>query len=501
MKNSISRRAFVQTSLSAAAGLAAFPYIHCGKIGVRRPVKRMMGRIGFEATTLGLGGQASLQWTPPEEDPQKILLKAFELGVNYFDTSNLYGPSQTHYGKAFRTMDLIPGRAGYDEKLRRSIFLTSKTHLRWAKGSRPVEGVTNWSNNPEARHALEDVRRSLSQIFGDGQGAYPRGAYLDMVLIHDLTTQKEVEALYTGLADPDPKAEQIGALAALRDVRDGTNRTGLNPKEEKMIRHVGFSGHFSPPAMTEMIQRDEENLLEGLLVAINANDRLYFNMQHNVIPIARAKDMGLIAMKVFADGALYSKSADWSWKPEHVVRTVGSADLPSRPLVEYSLTVPGIHTAIIGIGHVDENPEQCQLTQNLSAAQIAPHGLSEDERRAREIPAHRVKGGKTNYFQMEKQELTPPRDPALIQTSQEGAPVIRLTWQTAFAGDEPVRAYEVFRDGAVIGSVDHEPQTTKKPFHFDDTSPASGSHEYTIVSVDAAGKRSGPVRLTSMNAG
>jgi hypothetical protein len=39
----------------------------------------------------------------------------------------------------------------------------------------------------------------------------------------------------------------------------------------------------------------------GLLVAVNANDRLQFNMQHNVLPVAAAKNMGIIAMKVFAD--------------------------------------------------------------------------------------------------------------------------------------------------------------------------------------------------------
>ena len=50
---------------------------------------RVMGRLGFEATTLGLGGQASLEWTPADEDPVKIIMKAFELSVNYFDTSNV----------------------------------------------------------------------------------------------------------------------------------------------------------------------------------------------------------------------------------------------------------------------------------------------------------------------------------------------------------------------------------------------------------------------------
>jgi hypothetical protein len=101
-------------------------------------------------------------------------------------------------------------------------------------------------------------------------------------------------AVYEGLAKPDPRMETIAALAALADYRDGTNLTGLNPKEEKLIRHIGFSGHHSPPVMIEMIQRDERFLLEGMLVAINANDRLQFNMQYNVIPVAHARKTALV---------------------------------------------------------------------------------------------------------------------------------------------------------------------------------------------------------------
>ena len=135
----------------------------------------------------------------------------------------------------------------------------------------------------------------LSQIFGDGNGNYPAGAWLDQVLVHAMSTMEDVEAAYEGYLNPDPKAENIGALAALVDLRDGTNLTGLNPKEEKLIRHIGFSGHNSPAVMMEMIHRDERNVLDGMLVAINANDRLHFNMQYNVIPVAAARNMGLIA--------------------------------------------------------------------------------------------------------------------------------------------------------------------------------------------------------------
>ena len=104
-------------------------------------MKRSFGNLNFDVTTLGLGGQASIQWTPENVDPVSIILKAFNLGVNYYDTSNVYGPSQLNFGTAFRKLDLISGNTGYKENLRKSIWLTSKTHLRWAKGAMKKEDI------------------------------------------------------------------------------------------------------------------------------------------------------------------------------------------------------------------------------------------------------------------------------------------------------------------------------------------------------------------------
>jgi aryl-alcohol dehydrogenase-like predicted oxidoreductase len=481
----ISRRRFMQAAGAASAGLALGPYWGFGKTTVTNPLRRSLGRLHFEATTLGLGGQASLQWTPADVDPVKIILKAFGVGINYFDTSNAYGPSQTNYGKAFRELHLIPGGAGYDERRRREIFLTSKTMLRWAKGGWAKEDLRSFSNGAPASHAVDDLKRTLTQVFGDGSGSYPSGSYLDMILIHNLTTMAEVEAVYEGLDKPDPGAPNLGALAGLLDYRDGTNRTGLNPQEEKLVHHLGFSGHHSPPVMIEMVQRDERNILDGMLVALNANDRLNFNMQYNILPVAVAKGMGLIAMKVFADGAMYTKEANWSHAPEHVVRTIGSDALPSRRLVEYTLSTPGIGTLIIGTGQISENPKDCQLQQNFSAAQIAPQGLSASDRLAIEKMASAAKDGKTNYFQLPKQELTPPREATATQGMREGKRVVSLKWQTAFAGDEPITHYEIWRDHQKLDQVPHEPQTTKKPFGFADAVPDKAAHTYQISTVDA----------------
>jgi aryl-alcohol dehydrogenase-like predicted oxidoreductase len=498
MKNhSESRRRFITTSAAAAAGVVLMPGYGFTANRVTKPMKRAFGKLDFDVTTLGLGGQASIQWTPEDVDPVKIILKAFSKEINYFDTSNLYGPSQLNYGKAFKELNLLPAVAGYNESLRRSIFLTTKTHLRHAKGGDNTPGVTSRTNGNAGSHTVDDIKRSLSLMFGDGQGNYPAGAYLDMMLIHNLNTIEEVDALYEGYINTDARADRIGALAALRDFRDGSNLTGLNPKEEKLIRHIGFSGHYSPQVMIDMIQRDSENLLDAMLVSVNANDKLNFNMQHNVIPVAAAKNMGIIGMKVFADGAMYTKEAHWTRGPEEVVRTVGSPALPSRSLIEYTLTTPGVHTAIIGIGQISDNPALCQLEQNLSAAQVNASAMNANDRTLVENTARAIKEGKTNYFQLPDKGLTAPSKVEASQSREGDRRTVTIGWNTAFAGNKPLNNYEIWRDGRAIGTVRHQPQTAKTPFTYKDVLADNMAHGYTLLVNDTAGRvaRSETIRV------
>jgi len=236
-----------------------------------------------------------------------------------------------------------------------------------------------------------------------------------------------------------------------------------------------------------MIQRDKWDLLDGMLVSINVNDRRYLNMQYNVIPVAQARNMGVIAMKVFADGTMYTKEPGWSSKPEHVVRVIGTESVPSKPLIEYVLTAPGIHTLIIGIGQVDDNPLKCQLVQNYYAAQIEPDALSENERRDLEKIGERARNGETNYFQLADTGLTPPRNARLIKSDR-----VKLSWDTSYAGNEPIKHYEIISDGNIIGTVQHLPQASKDPFSFE----INTGKEFKIVAVDAIGRKSATETLT-----
>jgi aryl-alcohol dehydrogenase-like predicted oxidoreductase len=487
-KSTLSRRQFMKLSVAAATGVSLLPALSCTSTVIPSPLKRHFGRINFDITSIGLGGQGSLMWTPEGINPVSIILKAFDLGINYFDTSNAYGPSQMNYGEAFRKLNLVPGQKNYNQKLRDSMFLTTKTMIRWAKGNYPkIDNVRNSTDGKHGEGAVADLKRSLSQMFGNDDGTYPEGAYVNMILIHNITTFEEVEVVYKGLETPLDVNDNFGALVALRDYRDGTNITGLNPKNEKLVRHIGFSGHNNAPAMMDMIQRDKWDILDAMLVAINVNDRRYLNMQYNVIPVARAKNMGIIAMKVFADGAMYTKEPGWSSKPEHVVRIIGTETVPSKPLIEYVLTAEGVHTLIIGIGEINDNPLKCQLVQNYYAAQITPDALGESERRELEKVGLRARNGDTNYFQLTDTGLTPPRNPMVTKSGN-----IKLTWDTSYAGNEPIAQYEIIADGQTVGSVTHKPQVSREPFSFETTT----GKQFKIVAVDAAGRKSETGLLT-----
>jgi aryl-alcohol dehydrogenase-like predicted oxidoreductase len=463
-----------------------------------KPSTRTLGRTGRQVTTLGLGGQASIQWTADGVDPVAIIEKAVRLGVTYLDTSNVYGPSQKNFGAAFRRLNLVPDAAGYDAAARARLFIATKTHVRTARRPKDSRFRSDFSEGMmddfKVKTAVDDVRRSLSLMFGDGRGGYPEGAYLDSIQFHNLNAIDEVDMLYEGLDDPNPERPWLGALAAMLDLREGDNRTGCNPRREKLVRHIGITGHWNSAAHIEAIQRDSRRVLDTLLVTINASDGRYFGHRHNAIAVAKAANMGVIGMKVFADAAYYHKDVRFSHSPEDVYRQVGSEALPSADLIGYSLSVDGVSTVILGIGHIDDDETRCQLQQNLKAAQLpgplSPERMSAIEERLDALGKHTANG----FFQRKSQGLTAPRHFGAEPDSAAplfGRIAVRLRWDTAYAGAHAIERYQVLRDGVVVGEVPHSPQFSRTPFHFYDVfegEVAGGKLSYSVRALDASGQ-------------
>jgi len=419
---------------------------------------RAFGRTGRRVVPFALGGQASLQWTNPGVDPAGIIVRAVELGVNYLDSANAYGPSQMNYGDAFRRLHLIPGGDRYNAALREKLFVATKTGRRYAIDR----------TQPAARTAVDELKRSLTQMFGDGQGYIPEGAYLDSIQMHNLTSLQQVDQLYENFERRDDRSvDRLGALAAMLDFRDGTNITGLNPEKRRWIRHIGVTGHQSSPVLMNALQRDTRNILDTLLVALNANDRRYLCHQNNVLPLAAAKGMGVIAMKVFADGVFYGKEPRFSRSPADVCLTVGkSGAIPCSDLVRYTLAQPGVCCAIVGIGWVNpDHPQDDQIVANLAASQMDAASARELARIEEQVASRH--GIETNYFQDRLRGIVQPD----TKVSSEGGR-ITVSWNGALAGPEPLRAYRIYSGDRLLATVPYRPQTTLQPLTW--TGPAVG---------------------------
>ncbi|MCF8110762.1 MAG: aldo/keto reductase [Desulfobacteraceae bacterium] len=462
-------------------------------------ITRRLGRTQRQVTTFGLGGQASIQWPGQNTDPVGIIEKAYNLGINYMDTSNIYGPSQKHFGEAFARLGLSPAKGGYDPSARQKIYLATKTHIRTARKpegeSFPTDFSEGMADGFGVSTSVDDVRRSLSLMFGDGRGGYPEDAYLDCVQLHNINTMDEVDMLFEGMENPSPDRPWIGSVAALLDLREGTNHTGCNPGNEKLIRHIGISGHWNTAALIYAIQRDKKRIIDTLLVTINPADHLYMPHRYNAITTAAEACMGVIGMKVFADAAYYHKSPHFSNKPDDVWYEIGSPQLPSANLIRYALCVEGITNVITGIGHIDEDPEKCQLEQNIRAAQIK---TPLDEKTMRQIEDRIVSAGKqaaNSYFQRKAAGLTPPRNVGAEADSSMprlGRKAVRVSWDTAYAADSPIVSYEVVRNGKLAGNVAHRPQYTMQRFHFTDVfekDHQGGTAGYIVKAVDARGNK------------
>lgn len=433
--------------------------------------KRLLGRTGRMVVPLALGGQASLQWTKPGIDPADIIVRAVQLGLNYLDTANAYGPSQMNYGEALRRMHLTPSDTNYDKALRQKLFVATKTVRRFA--------LDPAGTGPSA---VDDLKRSLTQIFGDGKGFIPESVYLDSIQIHNLTTMEQVNQIYEGFAARgSSRPERIGALAGLLDYRDGTNYTGLNPEHRHYVRHIGVTGHQSSPVLMSAIRRDSENVIDTLLVALNANDRLCSSHQNNVLPLAISRGLGVIAMKVFADGAYYGKQPRFSRTPDDVILSVGKPEaIAHSDLVRYPLSLPGVSCAIIGTGIINrEKPEGDQMMANLTAA--LKDMPSETERIRIEKESEARHGATTNYFQEKTNKLV---QPAAVNVRRDGERAI-VEWTTAIAGREPVRSYDVRAGNRVLLSLPFRPQMYEAPLSVSLPASALGSDTVTVVASEA----------------
>jgi len=179
--------------------------------------------------------------------------------------------------------------------------------------------------------------------------------------------------------------------------------------------------------------------------------------------VARARGMAVIAIKLFGQGAMYNRPTNPT-----VIQTVGvPGGVAPADLIRYTLSLPGVDAAAVGIGHINRNDlSDDQLVANIQGA-VAP-SASPAELLAIESQVAQIHGTSTNGgFQPAYKGL---QQPTGVQATRDADRVI-IRWNTALAGDQPIHAYQVYAGANLVATVPFTPQTTLDPLSL--TVPAS----------------------------
>ncbi|HMK43377.1 MAG TPA: aldo/keto reductase [Dissulfurispiraceae bacterium] len=200
--------------------------------------KRKLGATGVDVTILGLGGEGVLRTYGQDEQAYRLINRAIDLGITYFESAHAYDGSESYYGAAL-------------QERRKEIFLASKSHARNRSG------------------ALDQLNKTLDAMQTD---------YLDLWQIHDVREESEVKQIFGS---------------------GGAAETFYAAKKKGLVRYVGITGHHNPSIIRQCIEAFD---FDTVLLPVNPAEPAALSFLEEVVPLAVQKNMGIIGMKVYFRG-------------------------------------------------------------------------------------------------------------------------------------------------------------------------------------------------------
>lgn len=308
-------------------------------------IYRRLGRTGLMVSEAGFGGWpiGGEGWGDVrDEDSLRALQRAYELGVNFFDTADVYG-----YG---HSEGLIGQALG---EVRDNILIATKGGVDFTRGE-PSR------HNYDPAYINEAVERSLERL---------RTTYIDVYQLHN---------------PPQKLAKEDAVWQTLADLR-----------EQQKIRFFGISAKTANDARAylrfERESGEPGRFGDTLQLAYNMIDQEVADK--GVFVEAFRQDWGVISRVPLASGLLagkygpehYFPPSDWRsmWSPKRLRASVervealrfltkGDTSL-AQTAVAFVLSEPAVSTVISGAKTI------AQVEENAAASELAP--LSEADLR------------------------------------------------------------------------------------------------------------------------
>ena len=185
---------------------------------------RKLGRWGMKVSTVGLGSWLTYGGTVEEDAATECIARAYDLGVNFFDTANAYGRS--------RSSEEVVGKAlaGYP---RESFVLATKVFFPVGKGPND-RGLSR-------KHVRGQIDRSLRALGVDYVDLYQCHRYDEetpleetCAVMDDLVHQGKI--LYWGVSEWT--ADQIAAAASLCRAESLAPPVSNQPQYSALYRRI-----------------------------------------------------------------------------------------------------------------------------------------------------------------------------------------------------------------------------------------------------------------------
>lgn len=312
---------------------AAMRYVKLGNSGAT------VSAVGLGCMSFGDPGRGSHSWTLRAPESRAVLRRAVELGINFFDTANVYstGDSEEITGAAIRRY-----------ARREEVVLATKVH------GEMVPGPNGWGLS--RKHILWQVEESLRRLGTD---------YIDLYQVHrwdSSTPPEEILQTLDGLVRAG-KVRYLGAstMYAWQFARALTlqQTNGWSP-------FVTMQGHYN------LIYREEEREMFPLCEATGTGFLAYS-------PLARgrlARDWDEVSGRQRQDEvghALYAgQDAANRGVADAVQRVAARHGVPrAQVALAWVLLRPGVTTAVLGAsvaGHLDDAAAALEL--ELSAEDL-----------------------------------------------------------------------------------------------------------------------------------
>lgn len=223
---------------------------------------RKLGRTGLYVSEISLGSWLTYGTTIDSSVASQVIDKAYELGVNSFDTANVYsrGEAEKVVGKALQKYP------------RESFVLATKAY--WPMGDGPNDrGLSR-------KHVMEQVHSSLKRLNMD---------YVDIFYCHRFDAETPVD-------------ETLRAIDDL--IRQGK------------ILYAGVS-EWTAAQISEALRVADRYLLDRIVVNQPAYSMLNRYIEPEIIPLSQNAGIGQIVFSPLAQGVLTGKYKVGEGYPEN----------------------------------------------------------------------------------------------------------------------------------------------------------------------------------------